>query len=111
MRCQVFHVNADDVEAVVHVTRMAIKLRQEFGTDVFIDIIGYRRYGHNEGDDPRFTQPFLYSAIENHQSVLDIYSAQLIAENVISDDESEKIKNDFTGYAETFAKITECRHN
>ena len=91
----VFHVNADDVEAVVHVTRTAIKLRQEFGIDVFIDLVGFRRYGHNEADDPRFTQPLLYRAIENHPTVLDLYVKKLIQENIISQEEAEKIGKDF----------------
>ena len=91
----VFHVNADDVEAVVHVTRMAIKLRQEFAIDVFIDIVGYRRYGHNEADDPRFTQPILYNTIASHPSVLNLYIKQLIQESVISQEHAEKVTRDF----------------
>ena len=91
----VFHVNADDPEAIVHVMRLAIHLRHRFGIDVFIDIICYRRYGHNEGDDPRFTQPSLYEAINEHPTVLDIYVKQLIKENVISDEKAKKIPRDF----------------
>ncbi len=93
--CPVFHVNADDVEAVAHVIQMAIKLRQEFGIDVFVDIIGYRRFGHNEGDDPRFTQPLLYKSIEEHPIALDIYARKLIDEHVITETEAEQIKKDF----------------
>ncbi len=93
--CPVFHVNADDVEAVVHVTEMALKLRQEFGIDVFIDVLGYRRFGHNEGDDPSFTQPLLYQAIKDHPTVLELYVRQLIGEGVISKEESEQITKDF----------------
>ena len=73
----VFHVNADDPEAVTHACRLAIQLRQTFGCDVYIDILGYRRHGHNEGDEPRFTQPLLYNAIAKHQTVLDKYVTQL----------------------------------
>ena len=83
----VFHVNADDTEAVVHAMEMAVTLRQKFGVDVYIDILGYRRYGHNEGDEPRFTQPVLYKAIKSHPNVYEIYSGKLIGEGVVSDAE------------------------
>ena len=59
----IFHVNADDAEAVIHVARIATEFRQEFGVDVVFDIIGYRRFGHNEGDEPMFTQPKMYKKI------------------------------------------------
>jgi len=62
----IFHVNADDVEAVVYTVRLAIEFRQKFHQDVFIDLLGYRKYGHNESDEPRFTQPILYKIIEQH---------------------------------------------
>ena len=108
----VFHVNADDVEAVAHVTRMAIKLRQEFGIDVFIDIVGYRRYGHNEADDPRFTQPLLYAAIGAHPSVLDLYVEKLVKENVISHEKAEKIRRDFKNILQkSFRSAREKRPN
>ncbi len=95
IECPVFHVNADDVEAVAHAVSLAIKLRQEFAIDVFIDILGYRRFGHNEGDDPKFTQPLLYKSIGNHPTVLEIYSNRLIEEDVITEEDAEKIKKDF----------------
>lgn len=79
----VLHVNADDVEAVVHAMLFALDYRMEFGGDVFIDLLGYRKYGHNEGDEPRFTQPKLYKAISKHKNPRDIYAAKLLAENVI----------------------------
>ena len=66
------HVNADDVEAVVHAMNFALDFRMEFGRDVFIDLLGYRKYGHNEGDEPRFTQPKLYKAIAKHNNPRDI---------------------------------------
>ena len=75
MRCPVFHVNADDVEQAIRVTRLAIEYRQKFGRDVCIDLVGYRKYGHNEGDEPRFTQPVMYSVIDQHLSVREIYAA------------------------------------
>ncbi|PQB05208.1 2-oxoglutarate dehydrogenase E1 component [Aureitalea marina] len=79
----VLHVNADDVEAVVHAMQFALDFRMEFGRDVFIDLLGYRKYGHNEGDEPRFTQPKLYKAIAKHKNPRDIYAERLIAEGVI----------------------------
>jgi len=90
-----FHVNADDPEAVAGVCQLAIRLRQQFHTDVFIDLVGYRRHGHNEGDDPRYTQPLLYKAIDKHPTVLDIYIAKLIKEEVISQQEAIRITTDF----------------
>lgn len=79
----IFHVNADDPEAVVQVMKIAIQYRQEFNRDVFVDLLGYRKYGHNEGDEPKFTQPKLYKAIAAHSSPYQIYLNQLINEGVI----------------------------
>ena len=79
----VLHVNADDAEAVVHAMSFALDFRMEFGRDVFIDLLGYRKYGHNEGDEPRFTQPVLYKLIAKHQNPRDIYAEKLLAERVI----------------------------
>jgi 2-oxoglutarate dehydrogenase E1 component len=71
----VLHVNADDTEAVCHAMQMALEFRMKFEADIFIDLLGYRKYGHNEGDEPRFTQPKLYKAIAKHQNVKEIYAA------------------------------------
>ncbi len=79
----VMHVNADDAEAVVHATNFALDFRMNFQRDVFIDLLGYRKYGHNEGDEPRFTQPKLYKAIAKHKNPRDIYAEKLIAEGII----------------------------
>ncbi|MCX6234579.1 MAG: 2-oxoglutarate dehydrogenase E1 component [Bacteroidetes bacterium] len=76
----IFHVNADDVEALVYTVQLAMEFRKTFNKDVFIDLLGYRKYGHNEGDEPRFTQPVLYKIIENHPNPKDIYLNKLIAE-------------------------------
>ncbi|MFM2368207.1 MAG: hypothetical protein RL619_507 [Bacteroidota bacterium] len=79
----VLHVNADDAEAVVHAMSFALDFRMQFGRDVFIDLLGYRKYGHNEGDEPRFTQPVLYKIIAKHQNPRDIYAEKLLSEGVI----------------------------
>lgn len=80
----VLHVNADDVEAVCHAFSFALDFRMKFGRDVFIDVLGYRKYGHNEGDEPRFTQPKLYKAISKHNNPRDIYVQRLIGEGIIT---------------------------
>ncbi|RPG58416.1 MAG: 2-oxoglutarate dehydrogenase E1 component [Flavobacteriales bacterium TMED235] len=79
----VMHVNADDVEAVVQAVLFALDYRMHFNADVFIDLLGYRKYGHNEGDEPRFTQPQLYKAIAAHKNPRDIYAEKLIAQGII----------------------------
>ena len=91
----VLHVNADDTEAVCHAMEMALEFRMRFESDVFIDLLGYRKYGHNEGDEPRFTQPTLYKAISKHQNTKDIYAAQLIAEGTIDKDYLTGITTEF----------------
>jgi 2-oxoglutarate dehydrogenase E1 component len=89
----VFHVNADDVEAVVYTVELAIDFRQKFGKDVFIDLLGYRKYGHNESDEPRFTQPILYKIIEEHPDPLEIYTRKLEQENILDRIDHNGIKN------------------
>ena len=84
--CPVLHVNSDDVEAVVHAITFALDYRMKFKRDVFIDLLGYRKYGHNEGDEPRFTQPKLYKAISKHSNPMEIYSKKLIEDKIISPD-------------------------
>jgi 2-oxoglutarate dehydrogenase E1 component len=84
--CPIFHVNGDDLEAVTSISRMAIEYRQKFGRDVVIDLICYRRNGHNEGDEPMFTQPIMYKAIKDKESVRSIYGRQLVAEGVYTEE-------------------------
>lgn len=74
----VFHVNADDAEAVVKASEIATQYRQKFNSDIFIDVVGYRRHGHNEGDDPKFTQPGLYALIDNHPNAREVYVKFLV---------------------------------
>ncbi|MGJ8665045.1 MAG: 2-oxoglutarate dehydrogenase E1 component [Patiriisocius sp.] len=88
----VLHVNADDVEAVCHAFSFALDFRMKFGRDVFIDVLGYRKYGHNEGDEPRFTQPQLYKAIAKHENPRDIYGKKLFKEGIIEEGYVKKIE-------------------
>ena len=91
----VLHVNSDDSEAVVHAMLFALDFRMEFGRDVFIDLLGYRKYGHNEGDEPRFTQPVLYKIIAKHKNPRDIYVEKLIAEGIIDNNYIAKLESDY----------------
>ena len=91
----VFHVNGDDVEAVVLAVRIAIEFRQKFQRDVFIDLLGYRKHGHNEGDEPKFTQPLLYKVIAKHPNPKDIYIEKLIGEETLNETQADKIDADF----------------
>lgn len=91
----IFHVNGDDVEAVVYTIRLAMEFRQKFHRDVFIDLLCYRKYGHNESDEPRFTQPLLYKIIENHPDPATLYTQKLISLGVISQDYARGLKDSF----------------
>lgn len=91
----VFHVNGDDTEAVVYAVQMAMEYRQQFHKDVFIDVLCYRKYGHNEGDEPRFTQPLLYKAIAAHPNPREIYVKKLISEGVIDELASKEMQKNF----------------
>ena len=91
----IFHVNGDDVEAVMDVARIAMEFRHEFRKDVVIDMWCYRRFGHNEGDEPAFTQPLMYKAIAGQPTVRDIYAKKLIAEGSMSEEETIRISTDF----------------
>ena len=91
----VLHVNADDAEAVVHAMLFALDFRMTFGRDVFIDLLGYRKYGHNEGDEPRFTQPVLYKIIARHKNPRDIYADKLIVDGIIDQAYVNKIESDY----------------
>ncbi len=96
----VLHVNSDDVEAVVHATLFALDYRMRFGQDVFIDLLGYRKYGHNEGDEPRFTQPELYKAISKHPNPRDIYAATLIQNGFIEKGYVEELERQYKSILE-----------
>ncbi|MGO3261314.1 MAG: 2-oxoglutarate dehydrogenase E1 component [Mesonia sp.] len=102
----VLHVNADDAEAVVHAMLFALDYRMEFGKDVFIDLLGYRKYGHNEGDEPRFTQPKLYKAIAKHSNPRDIYAEELIAQGVIKEGYVKEIEKEYKDRLERDLEIS-----
>ncbi len=95
IKAPIWHVNGDDVEGLVHVMRMAIEYRQLFHTDVFIDILAYRKYGHNEGDEPRFTQPTLYKAIASHPNPRDLYKKELLEQAVLSNEDISQAEAEF----------------
>jgi len=96
----VFHVNADDPEAVTFVAELALDFRQKFQSDVIIDIVGYRRYGHNELDMPKFTQPLMYNLIGRHDPVFEIYSKKLLSEGVVTPEELVKVRKDIETFYE-----------
>jgi 2-oxoglutarate dehydrogenase E1 component len=96
----VLHVNADDTEAVCHAMQMALAFRMKFKADIFIDLLGFRKYGHNEGDEPRFTQPKLYKAISKHQNAKDTYAEKLLQEGSIDKGHLAEITAEFKGTLE-----------
>ena len=91
----VFHVNGDDVEAIVYAINMAVEYRQKYHNDVFIDILCYRRYGHNEADEPKFTQPLLYKAIESHANPREIYNQKLLEQGTVDANLAKEMEKDF----------------
>jgi 2-oxoglutarate dehydrogenase E1 component len=91
----VLHINADDTESVVHAALFALEYRMKFGRDVFLDLLGYRKYGHNEGDEPRFTQPKLYKAIAAHKNPRDIYTEKLMEEGIIDESYVSQLEADY----------------
>ncbi len=101
----IFHVNGDDPEACVHVMRVATEFRQKFNTDVVIDLVCYRKYGHNEGDEPRFTQPEMYKLITGRKTVRALYAEELLAKARISAEQAAQVTSDVKAkYADAFEK-------
>jgi 2-oxoglutarate dehydrogenase E1 component len=105
--CPVLHVNADDVEAVVHAVKLAMAYRLEFNQDIFIDLLGYRKYGHNEGDEPRFTQPAMYKLIDKHINPREIYKQKLMERGDIDAALAQEMEADFR--AQLQAKFEEAK--
>lgn len=103
----VFHVNADDVEAVVHVTHMALDYRMRFHKDVVIDLVGYRRHGHQEQDEPRATQPLMYQHIKAHQTERVLYEKQLIDEGVITQEQADNLWEEYRDKLENNQPLVE----
>jgi 2-oxoglutarate dehydrogenase E1 component len=96
----VFHVNADDAEAVAYTIQLAMEFREKFHRDVFVDLLGYRKYGHNEGDEPRFTQPVLYKIIEKHPDPRQLYVERLIQEGVLTNEAAAQQEKQFNDLLE-----------
>ena len=101
VQAPIFHVNGDDPEAVVHVCRLATEFRNKFKVDVVVDMFCYRRSGHNEADEPSFTQPLMYQAIKKHQTTTKIYEKKIIKENIINSNQVQKIQKDFKNFLDT----------
>jgi len=97
----VFHVNGDDMEALAYTIQLAMQYREKFNNDVFIDLLCYRKYGHNEGDEPRFTQPVLYKIIEKHPDPMQIYKEKLINLGILDDKEAKDIATKINETLET----------
>lgn len=102
----IFHVNGDDPEAVVHVARIATEYRQQFNKDVVIDLYCYRRFGHNEGDEPAFTQPLMYKKIKDKVTTRDLYAAQLAHDDVITPDDAKVMSDEFNKYLDEAFEAT-----
>ena len=107
IQAPIFHVNGDDPEAVVHVARIATEFRQEFRRDVVIDMFCYRRHGHNEADEPAFTQPRMYKTIGQHATTREIYAQRLLNEKVLSEDEVAQMSKDFSERMESAFEAAE----
>ncbi|WP_300009427.1 2-oxoglutarate dehydrogenase E1 component [uncultured Roseobacter sp.] len=108
----IFHVNGDDPEAVVHAAKVATEFRQKFHKDVVIDIFCYRRFGHNEGDEPMFTNPVMYKKIKGHKTTLSLYTERLVKDGLIPEGEIEDMKAAFQAYlSEEFEAGKEYRPN
>ncbi|WP_299953795.1 2-oxoglutarate dehydrogenase E1 component [uncultured Roseobacter sp.] len=108
----IFHVNGDDPEAVVHAAKVATEFRQKFRKDVVIDIICYRRFGHNEGDEPMFTNPVMYKKIKGHKTTLSLYTERLVKDGLLPEGEIEDMKAAFQAYlSEEFEAGKEYRPN
>ncbi|ABC22014.1 2-oxoglutarate dehydrogenase E1 component [Rhodospirillum rubrum ATCC 11170] len=112
VQAPIFHVNGDDPEAVVHTARIVTEFRQEFGVDVVLDMVCYRRHGHNESDEPAFTQPLMYDSIAHRQTTRTLYAQKLVSEGLISQAEADGLADAFTARLETeFQAATSYKPN
>jgi 2-oxoglutarate dehydrogenase E1 component len=111
LRCPVFHVNGEDPEAVAHVAQLATEYRQRFGRDVVVDLYCYRKLGHNETDEPRFTQPLMYAAIDKKKSVRDVYFEHLVERGKITTEEADAIaKKSRERFDKALEEVRETKH-
>ncbi len=111
LRCPVFHVNGEDPEAVAHVAQLAVQYRQRFGKDVVVDLYCYRRHGHNEGDEPRFTQPVMYKRIDKKRTVREHYVERLVANGKLTREEAESIAEESRAhYQRALEQVRETQH-
>ncbi|MFN7928549.1 MAG: 2-oxoglutarate dehydrogenase E1 component [Blastocatellia bacterium] len=113
-RCPIFHVNADDPDAAYRTLQLALEFRKEFRRDVVIDLVGFRRHGHNEGDEPSYTQPLMYQKVKDHPGVRELYTQKLIREGVLTREEADElIAKRVQGYEEIHAsaKATVAKRN
>jgi 2-oxoglutarate dehydrogenase E1 component len=100
IQAPIFHVNGDDVETVVHVAEIAAEFRQKFNKDIVIDMVCYRRHGHNEGDEPAFTQPIMYRKIKEQPTTREVYAKKLVEEGILTQADTDKINADFVASLE-----------
>jgi len=107
IKAPIFHVNGDDVEALTYTIQLAMEYRYTFHTDVFIDILCYRKFGHNEGDEPRFTQPLLYKEISKHANPRDIYGESLVEKNIFSKEDLKTLEKEFNEQLEEKLEIAQ----
>ncbi len=110
IKSPVFHVNGDDVEAMVFAMKLAVEYRQKYNKDVFIDLLCYRKHGHNEGDEPRFTQPKLYKIIDKHPSPKDIYAQKILSEGSLDKSYLEKVESEYNTILERDFEIAKQRN-
>lgn len=109
-KAPIIHVNGDDPEAIISAMRLAVDYRERFATDIVMDIVCYRRFGHNETDEPSFTQPIMYQAVHNHKDIYQLYSAKLQNEGVVSAAEAEKCWSDFQSYLQNAYEAASTYH-
>ena len=107
IKSPIFHVNGDDVESLIFTIQLAMEYRQKFHTDVFIDLLCYRKHGHNEGDEPRFTQPMLYKAINKHPNPRDIYSKFLVENNIYNTETIKQREEEYTKWLNDKLKLAQ----
>ncbi|MFV7878451.1 thiamine pyrophosphate-dependent enzyme, partial [Enterococcus faecium] len=107
IQAPILHVNGDDPEACVHVAQIATEFRQIFGRDVVIDMFCYRRHGHNETDEPAFTQPLMYREIARHQTTRQLYARRLVEQGVIGEADAERMIEDYNALLETEFQATQ----